>query len=124
MNHFETIKYKTSPQSSNTTNSRRSVRIIQPKPSNTISPKNTNPGYDLNSRKLRRYIIEDVMYIKPVHNILLLVCEDSSDFSYWEKIIKEQDSGLLTVVFGTKTYYQINASVINNVSHGAFVNGE
>lgn len=64
------------------------------------------------------------MYFKPVQNILLLVCEDSLDCSYWKKIIEEQDSGLLTVVFETKTYYQINASVINNVSHGAFVNGE
>ena len=41
-----------------------------------------------------------------------------------EKIIEEQNSGLLTVVFGTKVYYQINASVIKNVSGGAFINGE
>ena len=43
--------------------------------------------YDLNSRELRRYIIEDVMYIDPVESVLLLVCEDSQDFKYWRNII-------------------------------------
>ena len=111
INHFETIKCKPFLQTSKNTNSRRPLRFIEPKTSNTILP-HINQEYDLNSKQLRRCIIEDIVYIKPIHNILLLVCDDSLDFLYWKNIIEEQDSGLLTLVFRTKIYYQINALVI------------
>ena len=124
MNHFQTIKYKPSLEASKKNDSsRRSSRFIQPQTRNVVTP-HIHKGYDLNSRKLRRYILEDVMFINPVQDVLLLVCDQSNDFQYWKKIIEEQNSGLLTVVFGTKVYYQINASVIKNVSRGAFINGE
>lgn len=64
------------------------------------------------------------MFIHPLQDIFLLVCDQSIDFQYWQKIIEEQDSGLLTIAFGCKVYYQINATVIKNVNRAAFINGE
>ena len=54
----------------------------------------------------------------------LLVCNDSIDFQYWNKITEQQSRCLVTFVFGDKTYYQINATVIRNISQNVFVNGE
>ena len=84
----------------------------------------THNGYDLNSRKLRRYIIEDVVYVNPIEHVLLLICEESNNFQYWNKIINEQNSGLSSISFGSKVYHQINVTVIKNVSRTALVNGE
>ena len=64
------------------------------------------------------------MYIKTTENILLLIYEDSIDFQYWNKIINEQNNGLLIITFGSKIYHQINSAVINNVSREVFINGE
>ena len=64
------------------------------------------------------------MQIKPGEDILVFKCEDSIDFAYWKKIIDEQSAKLSTLVFGVKTYHQINATVIKNFSRNAFINGE
>ena len=64
------------------------------------------------------------MYINPIKNVLLLICEESNDFQYWKKIITEQNSGLSNIAFGSNVYHQVNATVIKNVSRPAFVNGE
>ena len=64
------------------------------------------------------------MYINPIENVLLLICEDSTDFLSWNKIIVEQNSGLSNITFGSKVFHQVNATVIKNVSRSAFVNGE
>ena len=64
------------------------------------------------------------MYIEPGKDILVLICEDSADFPYWNKIIKEQSAGLSTLQFGANTFHQINATIIKNVSRNAFINGE
>ena len=123
MHHFETIKYKNSSQTSKNKNSRRSLRFLEPKTATVVS-NDIHQGYDLNSRKLRCCIIEDVMYIRPIHNVLLLVCDQSINFQYWKKVIEEKDSGFLTIVFGSKIYYQINAIVIKNARRGTFINSE
>ena len=126
INHFESIKYKSSNRLVAMGSTRRSLRFIDPVLDAPSTPELhvSNNGYDLNSRKLRRYIIEDVMYINPVENVLLLICEDSTDFVSWKKIIVEQNSGLSNITFGSKVFHQVNATVIKNVSRSAFVNGE
>ena len=103
---------------------RRSLRLLEPKEVPTSDLPVTHNGYDLDSRKLRRYIIEDVMYITPIEDVLLLICEDSDQFKYWNKIITEQNNGLATICFGTKVFHQINATVLKNVSRPGFINGE
>ena len=46
------------------------------------------------------------------------------DFAYWKKILDEQSAKLFTLVFGVKTYHQINTTIINIVSRNAFINRE
>ena len=109
MNHFETIKYQSDQCKQRLLGdggSRRSLRVA----GNTSRQLNVGLSYeysleketptkpiclDLNSRKLRRYIIEDVMYMKPGEDFLLLVCDDSRDIYDWNKIIDEQANGLI-----------------------------
>ena len=123
LNHFEPISYKNHLALDNIGSTRRSVRFLVVAPSPPVSP--IDPiSYDLNSRKLRRCIVEDVMFVSPGESIVVLISNDSTDFSYWDKIIKEQDTGLDVVCFGSKTFYQINATVLKNVSRHAFINGE
>ena len=64
------------------------------------------------------------MYIKSGEAILMLICDDSLEFPYWNKIIEEQSAGLSTLVFGAKTFHQISATIIKNVSQDAFINRE
>ena len=42
--------------------------------------------YGLNSRNLRRYIIEDVMFIKSEEDVLVLISDDSPDFYYFNRL--------------------------------------
>ena len=84
INHFESIKYKSKTQLETMGSTRRSLRFADPKPDvcSTLDLPITYNGYDLNSRKLSRYIIEDVMYVNPIEHVLLLICEESNDFQY------------------------------------------
>ena len=123
LNHFETISYKKHLSLDNLGSTRRLLRFLGVAPSPPIST--IEPiCYDLNSRKLRRYIIEDVMFVSPGESIVVLICNDSNDFPYWDKIIKEQNNSLDVVRLGTKSFYQINATVIKNISRHAFINGK
>ena len=54
----------------------------------------------------------------------MLICDDSLEFPYWNKIIEEQSAELSTLVSSAKRYHQINATIIKNISQDAFVNGE
>ena len=54
----------------------------------------------------------------------MLICEDSLEFPYWNKIIEQKSSDLLTLAFGTKTCHRINATIIKNFSRDAFINVE
>ena len=45
--------------------------------------------YDLNSVRLRRYLLEDVMFIQPPERILILVDRLHRDFCYWDKLVFE-----------------------------------
>ena len=74
--------------------SRRSLRVIEPNSTSYDSHFN-HQSYDINSRKLQRYIIKYSTYIKPEKDILILIFEDSPEFHDWNKIILEQNNGLL-----------------------------
>ena len=139
MNHFETRKYKSAQCKERLSGDGGGIRRSRRVAGNISRELNVDLSYecslekdthskpvclDLNSRKLRRYIIEDVMYMKPGEDFLLLVCDDSRDIYDWNKIIDEQSNGLIKILFGTKSYHQINASVVKNVSRDAFINGE
>lgn len=108
--HFESIKYKNHQQSSDGSGSRRSLRFMEHTSSQSTVATSNNEShvkkvpFNLNSIKLRRYIIKDAMYIKPGEDILVLICNDSLEFAYWNTIIEEQNAGLSTLTFGSKTF--------------------
>ena len=70
---------------------RHSLWFIDHKPvkCNTLELPIIHKDYDFKSRKFWRYIIEDMMYINPIGNVLLLLCKDSIEFKNWMKIITE-----------------------------------
>ena len=64
------------------------------------------------------------MFIQPPERILILVDRLHRDFCYWDKLVFEQDNGLMDVSICDAEYCQIQGRVINNVKRGDFVNGE
>ena len=137
INHFEKLKNKkqssrTSKSSSRITKNRQSPRLmdcnnIGSNDIDLITPIKPTPikhPYDLQHRKLRRYILEDVMFIKPPHDILLLVADSHPQLEYWEMIIKMQDNGLDVIDIGENTYHQIHATVEKNARRPNFIQGD
>ena len=119
------MKYRSKTRQWTIGSTRRSQRYLDTKAVDdvTVDTNAKHDDYDLNSRKLRRYIIKNAMHINPVESVLLLLCEDSQDVKYWKKIIQEQNSGLSDISFGSKVFHQINATVIKYISREAFING-
>ena len=84
----------------------------------------TNNLYNLNSRKLRRCIIECEIFVRPDKDILVLISEDRTDFTHCNKTVTKYRNGLHTIVFGSKVYNQINATVLKNISRYSCVDSE
>jgi hypothetical protein len=84
------------------------------------------PTFTLDSRRLRRYIVEDVMYSNPAtrERLLLLVCVDSPDFtSKFLRIYNNQRPLRPAIQFERLLYIQIEAEVIKNFYRDSFVRG-
>ena len=80
LREYQILKHQ---HASNGNGSRTSLRFTEhasPHVSLTNTDRLLYILFNLNSRKLRQYIIEDVMYIEPGEDILILICEDSIDF--------------------------------------------
>jgi hypothetical protein len=84
------------------------------------------PSFNLDSKKLRRYIVEDVMYSNPAsrERLLLLVCMQSPDFqSTFLKIYNQQRPLRPPIQFGKQVFVQIEAEVIKNAFRNGFMHG-
>jgi hypothetical protein len=87
---------------------------------------NIVPSFNLDSKNLRRYIVEDVMYSNPVsrERLLLLVCMSSPDFgSTYLKIYKQQRPLRPAIQFAKQVFIQIEAEVVKNSFRESFVHG-
>ena len=81
-------------------------------------------SYDLNSEHIRRYIIEDVMFLKCTDRIVILIGENNNNLEYWTDISSKQNNGIDRVVIDNNPFMQIRASVLNSFRREAFVNGK
>jgi hypothetical protein len=85
-----------------------------------------NPTYNLDSKRMRRYIVEDVMFADPDKHerLLLLVSSKHTSFlTTWLPIYKAQSSSRIPITFDKINYYQIEAEVIKNSKREDYMNG-
>ena len=80
MNHYTKLKYKSKEKLVSSSGTRVSPQLHAEQVANKHSDRNDNPStftnsYDLNSRHLRRYLIEDVMFLKCTDRIVILIGE-------------------------------------------------
>jgi hypothetical protein len=77
----------------------------------------------LNSRKLRRYVVEDLMFADPdVHEcvLLLLISTKHPVFaSLWRYIWNEQNAKRAPITVSKETYFQIETAVVKNSKQNA-----
>ena len=83
-----------------------------------------NRPYDINSRTLRRYILEDLLYIHPPEHIILLISNLDCSFGYWLNIYNNQIQRSPPVSIGDTTFIQIDVSVTGNARREDFVSGQ
>jgi len=83
-----------------------------------------NRPYDTNSRTLRRYILEELLYIDPLEHVILLVSNLDCSFGYWIDIYNNQIERLPPVSIGDNTLIQIDVSVTGNARPEDFVSGQ
>jgi hypothetical protein len=86
------------------------------------------PSFNMDSRKFRRYIVEDVMYSNPEtrERLLLLVSTTSPYFAdTYLRIynIQQETTFRSPVQFEKSLYFQIEAEVVKNASRESFVHG-
>ncbi len=84
------------------------------------------PNFSLDSRKLRRYVVEDVMFADPtVHErLLLLVSVQHPAFhATWLPIYTEQGAMRAPIMLDKVMYFQIESEVIKNSKRGDYVDG-
>jgi hypothetical protein len=86
------------------------------------------PSFNMDSRKFRRYIVEDVMYSNPNHRerLMLLVSTTSPYFaSTYLSIynIQSEQTYRSPVQFEKSLYFQIEAEVVKNASRESFIYG-
>jgi hypothetical protein len=84
------------------------------------------PNFSLDSHKLRRYIVEDVMFADPKQNerLLLLVSDKHAAFkTTWLPIYREQQSSRAPIMFDRDMYFQIEAEVVKNSKRKNYVDG-
>jgi hypothetical protein len=85
-----------------------------------------NRNFSLDSRKLRRYIVEDVMFANPeIHEqlLLLFLIRHPLFGSTWLARYNAQNSGRLPIQFCNDTYLQIEATVVKNSTCRQFIDG-
>jgi hypothetical protein len=85
-----------------------------------------SPTFNLDSRKLRRYIVEDVMFANPEthERLLILVSPTFPSFaSTWLPIFTQQSSMRPPVMFDKTMFFQIEASTVKNAKRKDFVDG-
>jgi hypothetical protein len=84
------------------------------------------PTFSLDSRKLRRYVVEDVMFADPsVHERLLLVVSGKHPAftTVWLPIHRRQDASRAPIMFGKDIFFQIEAEVVKNSKRSDYISG-
>jgi hypothetical protein len=83
------------------------------------------PTFSLDSKTLRRYIVEDFLFASIGERLLLLVATTShpSFALHWFRIYEAQAKGRKPLIFGDVLFFQIEAEVLKNVYRSNFTGG-
>ena len=73
---------------------------------------------------MRRYIIEDVMFLDPSDRITMVISTLAEGVSFWEGISTQQQFDLPLLKIGDGDYYQIPSIVRSNNRKEEFVSGQ
>jgi hypothetical protein len=85
-----------------------------------------SPSFSLDSRKLRRYIVEDLMFADPSRHDRLLILVSTRHNSFlttWLPIFLAQASSRTPVSFDEVMFFQIEAEVVKNAKRMDYVDG-
>ena len=106
---------------------RRSTRHL---PSNEATNPTLDMGiignhyiFDLSSRNIRRYIIEDIMFVSVGDLVTILVDINSCSSHKWQSISDKQKFELSIILIGGISYLQIPSRVRSNNRKDEFVSG-
>ena len=107
---------------------RRSARNIRSEDatSDTIDFEMTsgkNHNFDLSNRNIRRYVIEDIMFMSVGELVTLLVNIEYGNTKFWEDITEIHQFAYDSVMIGGASFYQIPSRVRSNNRKDEFVNG-
>ncbi|WP_288993359.1 hypothetical protein, partial [uncultured Marinobacter sp.] len=140
-NNFVPTKYKaTSKKTSHQATRSNNQAVTYPAPltdqdandiisSHPNLPKGYNtkaikPTFSLDSKTLRRYIVEDFLFASIGERLLLLVATSHPSFaSHWFRIYEVQAKGRKPLIFGDVLFFQIEAVVLKNVYRSNFTRG-
>ena len=61
---------------------------------------------DLSYRHMRRYIIEDIMYLDPSDKITIVINVSCDDYTFWSRISTQQQFNLPLIQIGNDGYLQ------------------
>jgi hypothetical protein len=84
------------------------------------------PTYNLDSHKMRRYVVEDVMYADPEkrERLLLLVSEHHIAIdTTWLPIYRAQNASRVPIMFEKNMFFQIEAEVVKNAKRDDYIKG-
>ena len=81
------------------------------------------PVFDLSSRNIRRYIIEDIMYLSVRDFVTIVVDVDSGNSDKWKRISVKQQFNYDNIQIGDRLFYQIPCIVRSNNRKDEFTSG-
>jgi hypothetical protein len=140
-NNFVSTKYKSNLQNTLKWATRSNNRVIHlpplPDPNETcamlpacddlpldFAPGSIKPTFSLDSKTLRRYIVEDYLFAATGERVLLLVARSHPSFnSHWFRIYERQEKGRKPIIFGDILFFQIEAVVLKNAYRANFISG-
>jgi hypothetical protein len=87
-------------------------------------PESIKPTFSLDSKMLRRYIVEDYLFSATGERVILLVATSHPSFnSHWFHIYERQEKGHKPLIFGDVLFFQIQAVVLKNAYPANFISG-
>jgi hypothetical protein len=140
-NNSVSTKYKSNPQNTSKPATRSNNRVIHlpplPDPNETcallsarealpldFAPGSIKPTFSLDSKTLRRYIVEDYLFAATGERVLLLVATSHPSFnSHWFRIYEQQEKRRKPLIFGDILFFQIKAVVLKNAYRANFISG-
>ena len=105
----------------------RSMRNVRSPDTTSTTDSESSGGmnymFDVSSRNIRRYIIEDIMFISVGELVTLVVDIESYNSKRWESIAEIQRFDYDTVMIDGRSFYQIPSQVRSNNRKDEFASG-